>query len=632
MTAKEIIASIPRFIANVRAEYHLKEIEGSLVGFFIDKNKLEPVKYSGTFIDDILEYQISEIKLTLAKMFDEIDLEMITDIFEAMLEEDEINENGMVFTPMYIVDYIYKNTVEQDYMKHSQSWHQLPMFEPTKDLKIMDPSCGCGIFLLGALENINKSTNRSKVGIVSDNLYGIDLNEQNVRRCQLILALSCLQSGEHIQDIRFNIIAGNSLDMDWNQIFQVTGFDFIVGNPPYVNPHNMNLETVNFLKQNFTTTKSGVFNIFYAFIEKSIDHLNSDGRLGFILPNNFLTIKSAEMLRSFIQNKRLLKLVVDFDDNMIFKPVRTYNAIVIMDKTDNTKFLFRVLRKTDDIESELNKPEWHEMDQAKLDKHGWKLIREEDLKNISIIENQVMPIKGFIRTGIATLRDNVYILECEDSNGFFKVIDGEKLYIEKELVKTLYKIPDIKNGNDIEQFRKKIIFPYKLENGQCHIISETELAQKYPICYKYFLSMSNELNKRDKGKPNSVAWYAYGRTQGLTKYGCKLLFPTFANKPRFILEEDNTALFCNGYAVFENDFIDLRILSKILNSKVMEYYIDRTSYSIEGGYKCYQKKYIERFSLPLFRTEELAYLSNTHDPDEIDRFLVDKYGLDMDIS
>lgn len=123
-----------------------------------------------------------------------------------------------------------------------------------------------------------------------------------------------------------------------------------------------------------------------------------------------------------------------------------------------------------------------------------------------------------------------------------------------------------------------------------------------------------------------MAWYAYGRTQGLNKYGIKLLFPTFANSPRFKLVDDEFALFCNGYAVFQNDYIDLDLLQRILNSALMQYYVSNTSYAIEGGYYCYQKKYIEKFSLPLFSEEEKEKMRILSDK-ELDEFLIKRYDL-----
>ena len=159
------------------------------------------------------------------------------------------------------------------------------------------------------------------------------------------------------------------------------------------------------------------------------------------------------------------------------------------------------------------------------------------------------------------------------------------------------------------------------------LIKEDFLSTKYPKTYEYLKMYRHELDSRDKGRGTNYAWYAYGRTQGLNKYGEKLLFPTFANKPKFMLSENKEALFCNGYAIFENEKYDLEILSKILNSKLMEYYVSNTSYSIEGGYYCYQKKYIERFSLPRLTEKDLSFI-NKASKYTLDKYLWDLYGLE----
>ena len=65
-----------------------------------------------------------------------------------------------------------------------------------------------------------------------------------------------------------------------------------------------------------------------------------------------------------------------------------------------------------------------------------------------------------------------------------------------------------------------------------------------------------------------------------------------------------------------------------MNSTVMQYYVRNTSYAIEGGYYCYQKKYIEKFSLPVFSEEEKKRMMEL-DGEELDGFLVEKYGLDF---
>ena len=149
------------------------------------------------------------------------------------------------------------------------------------------------------------------------------------------------------------------------------------------------------------------------------------------------------------------------------------------------------------------------------------------------------------------------------------------------------------------------------------------------------------MGKRDKGKRTYEAWYAYGRTQGLNDFGEKLLTPTFSDRPRFLLCTKKDALFCNGYSVtlrnpgqsridsnsFKPAEEKLRILAKVLNSCVMDYYIRKTSYMIEGGYYCYQKQFIENFSIPKLSEEEASTLLAENDATKIDEFLLHKYGL-----
>ena len=238
----------------------------------------------------------------------------------------------------------------------------------------------------------------------------------------------------------------------------------------------------------------------------------------------------------------------------------------------------------------------------------------------------MISIKEFIRTGIATLRDGVYLVE-RDSEGYFKQIGSQKVYIEPGLVKPIYKIPDLKQHDNIDDAKRFIIFPYVKGKTGYTLIDESVFQSEFPLTYSCLSLQREELDSRDKGKGNPQGWYAYGRTQGLNKYGKKLLFPTFANKPKFIYVDNEDALFCNGYAVFENDRYSLDVLQRILNSRLMDYYVSNTSYSIEGGYYCYQKKYVERFSLPWFSEQDIKFILNASD-EELDSFLWNYYSLE----
>lgn len=541
------------------------------------------------------------------------DLEIIIEFFEMMLDKNTVDENGIVFTPKYIADYIVKSTFE-----NLEEWDD--------SISIIDPGCGCGIFLVAAAEYVHTKFNVPMKTILEKNIYGMDIEPDNARRCKLVLQLLNAKYHNELANIN-NIHFCDSLKENWTKRLNITSCDYVIGNPPYVNPHDLNKETVVFLKKTFSTTKAGVFNIFYAFIEQSMKYISERGTLGFIIPNNFLTIKSALDLRSFLQKGKYIKSILDFGDNMVFNPVRTYNCIILLDKQKRDNFHYCSLETCEDIPTALSEIHFSSMETDRLDENGWKLVDEKTHKNLMKIENQGRSIKAFIRTGIATLRDGIYIVDCDDK-GFYKNLEDKRFDIELDIVKPIFKIPELKLHENLEDAKRHIIFPYYKKDGKFVLYSEEELQNNFPLTYQYLLASKEELDSRDKGKPNSAGWYAYGRTQGLNKYGKKLLFPTFAKKPKFIYVQNEYALFCNGYAVFEDEYIDLDIMCKILNSVIMEYYVSQTSYPIEGGYYCYQKKYIERFSIPFFTVEELTFLKEASQ-DVVNTFLVEKYQLEM---
>lgn len=587
------------------SSYAVKDIENGVMHYC-----LSDYGYSTPLFNENNAMIVADI---LAQFRLPTDLETIVEFFESLLEENNKYENGIVFTPQYIAEYITSTTIAQSDYKND-------------DILVIDPGCGCGIFLIAAAEQILSTSEKLIDSIISDNIFGIDIVEDNVRRCKLILQLLSAKHGGRIEQVNPNIVCADSLKIDWAVTFNVNAFDYIIGNPPYVNPHDMSKETVQFLKNNYSTTQNGVFNIFYAFIEKGMQQLHQNGLLSFIVPNNFLTIKSAVELREFLQINSFIKRILDFGDNMVFKPVRTYNCIIQLSRESKVVFEYCIMPKTDNIEDAIYNASFSNMSVESLDKNGWKLVDAKTHGNLRKIENQLVPIKEFIRTGIATLKDSVYFVD-KDEIGYYKTFDNKKLYIETGLVKPIYKIPDLKHYSSIEAAKRYIIFPYIKSNTGYALIDEALFADKYPHTYACLELQRGELDTRDKGKGASQGWYAYGRTQGLNKYGKKLLFPTFASTPQFTLVDDEDALFCNGYAIFENDLYNLNVLVRILNSHLMEYYVSNTSYSIEGGYYCYQKKYVERFSLPWLSEKELNYIQNASKED-LDKYLWSLYGLE----
>lgn len=179
---------------------------------------------------------------------------------------------------------------------------------------------------------------------------------------------------------------------DWCELFGKQTFHFIIGNPPYVNTHDMSKDTISLLKKNYKTTQKGTFNIFYAFIEQSMKFLSKSGMLGFIIPNNYLTITAAEDLRKYLVENKYLSKIIDFGENMIFAPVRTYNSLLFLKACGSESLTYATIKKSSDVKSALSKAEFLCMAIDDLDSSGWKLLDENERANIKKIEQPALPL------------------------------------------------------------------------------------------------------------------------------------------------------------------------------------------------------------------------------------------------
>ena len=61
----------------------------------------------------------------------------------------------------------------------------------------------------------------------------------------------------------------------------------------------------------------------------------------------------------------------------------------------------------------------------------------------------------------------------------------------------------------------------------------------------------------------------------------------------------------------------------------MDYYVAKTSVAIEGGYPCYQKNFIERFTIPYITEEQIETLRDLFDTDDIDEYICSLYQINL---
>ncbi len=610
-----------------------KAVQSELIKVYLKSNGFDLFAIKNTLLHDVLSYSNRQVHDYLMRLDRNWTLKDLEFIFYSFFDKTTTNSNGIIFTPTEVSDYIH-----HELFKNLTSPY---------DITICDLSCGGGEFLISALKQLKlKFPDISSIYIVENILYGIDLLSENVESTKILLSLQILKDGEDQEVIDFNIVHGDStlpgcLEL-FNQKKALNGFDFIVGNPPYVKIQHLNMQQRKILREHYQTCSSGNFNLFYAFIEMSFRYLKEDGKIGYIIPNHLLKMKSAKSLRDFLLKNKYIHKVIDFKDNQLFENAQTYSAIMFFDQQLKAEIIYQTVDtriENERLASYLTDQSLQTIPYTDVNSDSINLLSPTDILNIRKIESQKHALK--IMTGIATQKDTLYLIHTtkelnrnEDDHYYYTEFNGQAYKIEKEMTIAIIKGSGEKKIDESSNFYEfnRIIYPYKVEGEKVFTIPESEMATSFPETYAYFQAIKEELGKRNNGKPTVKIWYEYGRSQALNSFAPKIIFPTNSAKPNFTYFPDH-ALFNNGYAIFglkSNDHkIDLDVLTKVLNSSIMEYYIKQTSYMISGGYYCYQKKYISGFTIPEFSPEELNFLKETTAKDCIDAFLTNKYDLKL---
>lgn len=221
-------------------------------------------------------------------------------------------------------------------------------------LRIVDPACGSGAFLVTAFDALAAEYRRvtqrlDDLGvetafdvydeILSRNLYGVDLNVESVEIARLALWLKTARRQHRLARLDETIRAGNSLiddpaaadrPFDWEatfpDVFAAGGFDVVIGNPPYVRMEHLK-PVKPWLAKNYAVADERTDLSAY-FFEKGVSLLKPGGRLGFISTSSFFRAGYGEKLRLLLSERLDIETVVDFGDVQLFEGVTTYPAIL----------------------------------------------------------------------------------------------------------------------------------------------------------------------------------------------------------------------------------------------------------------------------------------------------------------
>lgn len=333
--------------------------------------------------------------------FDAIPIHILGSIYERFLgkvvnatdkrvtieEKPEVRKaGGVYYTPQYIVNYIVDNTIGK--LIEGKTPKEI------SKLRFADIACGSGSFLITVYERIldyhkqwylenpeqakkdgciffegaYRLSLQQKQKILTNNIYGVDLDSQAVEVTQLSLYLKLLEDEttatandtwvmfkeQLLPDLNKNIVCGNSLigtdilegnlfdydeekklkPMDFETVFpeiiKAGGFDAIVGNPPWIDIKGMNPIEVQYYFKKYKSTVNRM-NVYATFFEKALLSISKNGLLGYIIPNSILFQSSYKELRHIILSKYRINKIVRLPDN-VFKNVKAESVVLIISR------------------------------------------------------------------------------------------------------------------------------------------------------------------------------------------------------------------------------------------------------------------------------------------------------------
>lgn len=550
-------------------------------------------------------------------------------------------KDGVFYTPEYITDYICRNTIIP-YLSHSgeaSTVHELiseyeqennleELDKKLKEIKIVDPACGSGAFLNKAVDvlfEIHEALHysmyaddssldqyfdslESRRQIISDNIYGVDLNEESVEITKLSLFLklatsSGIKKGFKLPNLDKNIKCGNSLIGDkeivgnkafkwkeeFKEIFDNGGFDIVVGNPPYVRVQEMPHQEIDFYSENYSFTK-GHIDLSIIFIELANSIVKQKGVIGFITSNMFLTTRYGENIREYLTKYIRINKIIDFGDLNVFQDALTYVSIFIFIKDYANDFKYYQVK---DIKNNFNDIEFEKIFIKDMGKDSWNL---KEYKFNSIFQKiRTYPSLdsgiGKSWSGLITGRDDVFILDnVNDFDG------GSEIFLPilsaKDCGRYKYSSPS-----------QYVIYPYKWENNKTVLLSESEINSEYPKLYDYLISHKEDLKKRKDSRKtleNDSNWFKLIR-QGNKKLfkNEKIVCPGESKRNKFCLDEGNSYKFARIASITsENENISLKYLLGIFNSKLIEIYLHSITPLKKGGYHSYSPSILDKVPIP----------------------------------
>jgi len=449
-------------------------------------------------------------------------------------------ERGIHYTPAAIVEYLVTATLARALANRSSG-------EAT-DLRILDPSCGCGAFLIASLrcllqwlrergvdfQGTKVPPVQGALNVLGSVILGTDIDEIAVAWTKRLLLLtvweSALSRGAaeddrdiQLPDLNRNVMCRSFVDPEIPaSLGQV---DVIVGGPPFVRLQELYRSQrgqVLAYRKAFRSARRGQFDLYMLFIEQALRLLGPGGCLAFSLSNSFLRTASGARIRRVISQEAHVHEIVEFEDKQVYPDAVTQIALLSLGKATKPRLVRHVwVRGSGNLRKKLGcllseNPVSHpqillnELPDSVVDWPNWALISREDASWLADLRFRGMPVSYqaiAIGQGLQTGADDVFVMR-EVGRTFRRIvfaksrIDGQTYRLEADVTRPIIRGRHVR-GYRCPETQYLCIFPHDTAGKA---LPEGVIASEYPLVYQYLLLHRAHLSQRKR--PQDVPWYA----------------------------------------------------------------------------------------------------------------------------
>ena len=464
--------------------------------------------------------------------------------------------------------------------KHLTFWREYR--SKVLSIKVIDPACGSGAFLIAAYDYLKKELDEINDRIADlkgrtqelfdgdemydaslENeylikcLYGVDLNPESVEISKLSLWLRTLTKDKPLTNLDDNIKSGNSItefdfQEEFSEVFVKGGFDVVIGNPPYVRQES--LKDIKTILEEKYATYIGTADLYCYFYELGIRLLKTGGVLGYITSNKWLRINYGKNIRKMLNEYYIIE-IEDHGKVKMFVDAGVETNVIIVKKINRQNTEVKIV-----LTEENNKT--FETNQSNFNEDGYLFLDNRLLKVKDKIDTIGKPLGEWdveINYGVKTGLNDAFMIDKEKYNELVK-----KDRKNKEILVPLLR------GQDIRRYEINYKDLYLINTHNGYQFNDKKIPEikidDYPSIKEYLSEFEPALSKRgDKGEtPYNLRNCAY--LKDFSKE--KIMYAEIAPGASFYYDKKGFFTNNTGFILIGEK---LKYLLALLNSKLLEF-------------------------------------------------------------